>query len=71
MLQLWGCVLAPIHTCLTHNPQHHTHKHIDAKYGDKVVQAAVEEGAHYCDITGERVGVTAAGNGVAANQAAD
>lgn len=24
-----------------------------AKYGDKVVEAAVAEGAHYCDITGE------------------
>jgi hypothetical protein len=24
----------------------------DAKYGDKVVEAAVNEGAHYCDITG-------------------
>lgn len=25
----------------------------DAKYGDKVVEAAVNEGAHYCDLTGE------------------
>lgn len=24
-----------------------------AKYGDKVVAAAVKEGSHYCDITGE------------------
>jgi len=24
-----------------------------AKYGSKVVEAALEQGSHYCDITGE------------------